>query len=139
MTPGCKSLCRQRGVALVTALFLTVVLASLALVAVKLVSSQSQTVSLSIQAARAFQAAQAGIEYGAHRALVAGACAPATFTYTEGGLTGITVDVSCAVSTHGEGATTTSVYSLEAFARAGAYGSPDYVSRRVRATVADST
>ena len=129
----------QRGFALVTALFLIVVLAGLGLVAVKLSAAQSQTVSLSIQAARAFQAAQSGIEYGAYQALAAGSCAATSFTYTEGGLSGITVDVSCTASTHGEGASITSVYALQAFARYGAYGTPDYVSRRIRATVTDST
>lgn len=134
-----QSLQAQRGFALVTALFLIVVLAGLGLVAVKLSVVQHQTVSLSIQAARAFQAAQSGIEYGAHRALSAGSCGATSFSYTEGGLSGITVDVSCTASTHGEGASITSVYALQAFARAGVYGTPDYVSRRIRATVTDST
>ena len=130
---------RQRGFALVTALFLIVVLAGLGLVAVKLSTVQHQTVSLAIQAARAFQAAQSGIEYGAYRALSAGACGATSFNYTEGGLAGITVDVTCTASSHGEGASITNVYALQAFARYGVYGTPDYVSRRIRATVTDST
>jgi MSHA biogenesis protein MshP len=129
---------RQQGIALMAALFLLVVLAALALVAVKLSVVQHHTVSLSMQSARAFQAAQSAIEYGAYRALVAGSCAPAAFTYGEGGLAGFDVSVTCTSTAHGEGAGVTNVFALQAFASYGAYGSPDYVSRRIQATVTDS-
>ena len=51
---------------LMAALFLLVVLAALGLVAVKLSVVQHHTVSLTLQSARAFQAAQSAIEYGAY-------------------------------------------------------------------------
>ncbi len=127
----------QRGMALIAALFLLVVLATLGVVAVRLASVQHHTVSLTLQAARAFHAAQSGIDYGAHRAL-AGSCAPASFTYAEGGLNGFRVDVDCTATAHGEGAATTTVYALQAFASFGTYGTPDYVSRRMRATITDA-
>ena len=127
----------QRGMALVAALFLMVVLAVLGVVAVRLSSVQHHTVSLTLQAARAFHAAQSGIDYGAHRAL-AGACAPASFTFAEGGLDGFRIDVDCTASSHGEGAGTTTVFALRAFASFGSYGSPDYVSRRIQATITDA-
>ncbi|NNL44307.1 MAG: pilus assembly protein MshP, partial [Woeseiaceae bacterium] len=41
--------------------------------------------------------------------------------------------------THSEGSSTTNVYVLEAFAYSGLYGTPDYVSRRIRATVTDAS
>lgn len=129
---------RERGMAMVAALFLLVVLATLGVVAVRLSAVQHHTVSLTIQAARAFQAAQSGIEYAGYRALVAGSCSNTSFTYSEGGLAGITVDVSCAASAHGEGAGITNIYALQAFASSGLYGTPDYVSRRIQATVTDS-
>ncbi len=127
----------QSGMALIAALFLLVVLATLGTVAVRLSSVQHHTVSLTLQAARAFHAAQSGIDYGAHRAL-SGSCAPATFTYAEGGLDGFRVDVACTATAHGEGAATTTVYALQAFASFGTYGTPDYVSRRIRATITDA-
>ncbi len=128
---------RQRGIALMAALFLLVVLAALGLVAVKLSVVQHHTVSLTLQSARAFQAAQSAIEYGAYRALVAGSCAPVVFTYSEGGLAGFNVSVTCSSTAHGEGAGVTNVFALRAFASFGVYGSPDYVSRRIQATVTD--
>ena len=127
----------QRGFSLVAALFLLVVLGALGAVAVRLTGVQQQTVTLSLQGARAFAAARTGVEWGIYRALN-GSCGAATLNLTEGGLTGFSVAVSCAASTHTEGAATTTVYSVEAFARSGIYGTPDYVSRRVRATVTDS-
>lgn len=131
--------CRQRGFSLVPALFLLVVLAALGAVAVRLTAVEHQTVVLAMQSTRAYAAAQTGIEWSAYQAITNGSCASSTLSLTEGGLTGFTVDTSCAATSHAEGAATTNVYVLEAFAYSGIYGTPDYVSRRVRATVTDAT
>ena len=130
---------RQLGISLVPALFLLIVLAALGLVIVKLGAVQQQTVVLSMQSARAYAAARAGIEWAAYQALVNGSCAGASLALGEGGLTGFSVDTTCSSSTHSEGPTTVTVYVIDAFAYAGAYGTPDYVSRRVRSTVTDAT
>lgn len=129
---------RQSGISLVPALFLLIVLAALGIVAVRLSAVQSQTVVLAMQSARAFSAARAGIDWSAYQALVNGSCASATLTLTEAGLNGFSVDTSCSVTTHSEGPQTVSVYTIEAFARSGAYGTPDYVSRRIRSTITDA-
>lgn len=126
------------GFALLSALFILVVLAGLGVVAVRLLGVQHHSVSLALQGAKAFAAAQSGIEYGAYRAVATGTCAATTFTFAEGGLNGFDVQIDCAASAHGEGAATTTVYAIEAFASAGIYGSPDYVSRRIQATVTDT-
>lgn len=124
---------QQRGAALVVALFLVVVLAALGAVAVRMTAIQQQTVNLALLSERAMLAARSGIQWGAHRALTAGVCAPGTLALTEAGLSGFDVSVACTSSSHAEGASTTTVYRLVAFAQAGAYGQPDYVSRRVAA------
>lgn len=129
---------RQSGISLVPALFLLIVLALLGVVAVRLTAVQSQTVVLAMQSARAFSAARAGIDWSAYQALVNGSCAGATLTLTEAGLNGFSVDTTCFVTTHSEGPQTVSVYTIEAFARSGAYGTPDYVSRRIRSTITDA-
>ncbi len=129
---------QQRGFALLSALFILVVLAGLGVVAVRLAAVQHHSVSLNLQAARAFAAAQSGIEYGAYRALTSGSCVPAAFVYSEGGLNGFNVNVTCTATSHAEGVGTTTVYALQAFAWSGNYGTPDYVSRRIQATVTDS-
>lgn len=130
---------QQRGFSLVPALFLLVVLAVLGSVAVRLTGVQQQTVVLSMQSARAYAAAQAGVEWSAYQALNIGNCGSSTLALTEGGLAGFSVDVSCASTSHTEGASTTNVFVLDAFAYSGSYGSPDYVSRRIRATVTDAS
>ncbi len=129
----------QRGISLVPALFLLIVLAALGIVIVKLGAVQQQTVVLSMQSARAYAAARAGVEWAAYQALVNGSCGGASLALSEGGLTGFNVDTTCASSVHSEGPNTVTVYVIDAFAYAGAYGTPDYVSRRVRSTVTDAT
>lgn len=129
---------RQRGFSLVPALFLLVVLAILGSVAVRLTGVQQQTTVLSMQSARAYAAAKTGVEWSAYQALNVGNCGNSTLSLTEGGLVGFTVDVSCSSTSHTEGASTTNVFVLDAFAYSGSYGSPDYVSRRIRATVTDA-
>lgn len=129
---------RQSGISLIPALFLLIVLAALGIVAVRLSAVQSQTVVLAMQSARAFSAARAGIDWSAYQALVNGSCASATLTLTEAGLNGFLVDTNCSVTTHSEGPQTVSVYTIEAFAHSGAYGTPDYVSRRIRSTITDA-
>lgn len=128
----------QRGFSLVSALFLLVVLASLAAVAVRISSVQQQTVVLAMQSSRAYAAARAGVEWVAYQALVNGTCGAATLPLTEGGLNGFTVDTACTSTSHAEGSDTSTVYVIEAFARSGSYGTPDYVSRRIRAAVTDA-
>lgn len=129
---------RQSGFSLVPALFLLVVLAALGMVAMRLSAVQHQTVVLTMQSARAFAAARSGIDWSTYQALENGSCTNATLILTEGGLAGFTVETGCTVSSHSEGPATVNVYIIDAFARAGSYGQPDYVSRRVRSTVTDA-
>jgi MSHA biogenesis protein MshP len=67
---------KAAGVALVTAIFLLVVLAGLAVAVVSLTVSQQTSSALDIQAARAYQAARTGIEWALYQALQGGAGTP---------------------------------------------------------------
>ena len=129
----------QRGFSLVPALFLLVVLAALGTVAVRLMGVQQQTVVLAMQSSRAYAAARSGVDWSAYQALVNGNCGSSTLALTEAGLAGFSVDTSCSASTHTEGPNTVSVYVIDAFAWSGSYGTPDYVSRRIRSTVTDTS
>jgi len=130
---------RQQGFSLVPALFLLVVLAALGIVAVRMMGVQQQTVVLAMQSSRAYAAARSGIDWSAYQALVNGSCASSTLALTEAGLAGFSVDTSCSSTTHTEGPNTVRVYVIDAFAWSGSYGTPDYVSRRIRSTVTDAT
>jgi MSHA biogenesis protein MshP len=129
---------RAHGLALVPAIFLIVVLSVLAAWAVRMNTQQQQTVTLAVLGSRALAAANAGLEWGAWRALN-GTCASGTLSLAEGTLSGFDVSVTCSATSIAEGATTVRSYVLEAVATFGTYGRPDYVRRRVRTTLAVSS
>ena len=131
---------RQQGFALVSAIFLIVVLAGLGVFAVRMNTMQQQSVTAGLRAAEAFQAARTGVAWGAYRALNGGACAASTtLSLTEGAATGFRVAVQCTQRTYTEGATPVHVFVFDVRAEAGVYGGPDYVSRRLQTKITDAT
>lgn len=131
------AIARQRGLSLVAAVFLIVVLAGLAVFAVRLGTLESQTVSAELRAAQAFHAAKSGIAWAAHRALNGGWCGAQTLNLAEAGTSGFDVAVACTQSAHVEGGATTNVFVIDVLAESGSYGRPDYVSRRLEAKITD--
>ena len=129
---------RQSGFSLVSALFLLVVLAGLGVYAVRLNTLQQQTVTAGLRAAQAFEAARAGVSWGAYRALNAGVCANGTLNLTEGATAGFRVSVQCTQRNHVEGTTPVRVFVFDVRAEAGVYGGPDYVSRRLQTKITDA-
>ena len=132
------SMRKQKGFSLVPALFLIIVLAGLGAAAVRISMVQQQTVVLAMQSARAYSAARSGLEWAAYDALANGNCGSGTLAYTEGGLDGFSVSTDCSSTSHAEGSITVNVYTINAFAWSGAFGQPDYVSRRISMTVTDA-
>jgi len=131
----------ESGFSLVSAIFLLVVLAGLGVFAVRINVLQQQTVTASLRGSQAFHAARSGIAWAAYRALSADSCSAPTSTLnlTEGATAGFRVTVNCSQSTHTEGTSTLCVFVLDVRAEAGAYGGPDYVSRRVQAKIVDTS
>lgn len=135
----------ERGVALVAAIFLLVVLAALGAVMVSLSGTSHYTVLYALQGAKAYHAARSGIEWGIKRAVDDGACpgvgvpASSTFTVNTADIA-FSVTVTCSQSSHTEKSDTYNVYDLTATAETlgAALGSPDYAARRVTATVTDA-
>jgi MSHA biogenesis protein MshP len=83
------------GFALVSAIFLLVVLAGLAAFIVQISTQQQIGASADIQGVRAYQVARAGAEWGLHNHLRNSAC-PAISSFALGGnLAGFTVSVRC--------------------------------------------
>lgn len=129
-----------RGFALISALFLIVVLALLTAVAVRIGTAQQQTVSSALAEARALAAAEAGIDWGAYEATVQSACSSSTtLNLNEAALAGYTVVVTCTATTFTEGATPYQSYAIAASASFGTYGTPDFVQRVMRATFTTAT
>lgn len=130
----------QGGFSLVTAIFILVILAALGAAMVTFSSAQHGTVAMDIQSARAYQAARAGIEWGAYEALQVPSfnCTGAPFTLTFAGtnLAGFTATVDCSVTNHAEGANAVALFVLTSTATYGVVNTPDYVSRQVSARIA---
>jgi MSHA biogenesis protein MshP len=129
----------ERGFSLVAAIFLLVVLAGLGVFAVRINVLQQQTVTAGLRASQAFHAARSGVAWAAYRALNAGVCASASLSLTEGATAGFSVSVQCSQSSHVEGTTTIRVFVFDVRAVAGAYGGPDYVSRRLQSKITDAS
>jgi MSHA biogenesis protein MshP len=132
---------KQRGFALMAAIFVLLVLTALAAFAVRIGTTQQQSVAFDVMIARAQAAADSGIEYGANQALTASPpqCLSSTpVPLTAATLNGFSVTVTCSPSTHQVGAVTYHAYVLQSTAQQGTYGSADYVARTSTRTVNDA-
>jgi MSHA biogenesis protein MshP len=128
----------QRGFSLISAIFLLVVIAALGTFAVTLSTTQQQSAALDVMGARAYQAARAGIEWGAYQVLRnGGACAPVTpLPVLSGTLSGFGVSVACTPTPTIENAVPVTLYLLTSTAQQGAVGTPNYVERQISVTIA---
>ena len=137
---------QQRGMALVAALFLIVMLAMLAIFTVRVGAAGDQDANSALMQSRALAAARSGLEYGAYRALKSAWCntlpppaAPVTANLNRpaAALSGFAVTVSCSRASHVAGAYFT--YQVSVVARKGTYGTADYVSRSMTRVYATGT
>lgn len=133
---------RQCGFTLVSALFLLVVLAGLAVYAVSVASVQHTTSMLEVKGSRAHFAASAGLEWAFHEIVnnAAGGldCSPGSVTIalSEAALTGYAVQIECVTEAVSEGSQSYTLFTLTASASHGSSGQPDFVSRTILAKLA---
>lgn len=129
--PSDKS--KTQGFSLVAVIFIITILA-VAVVFIQRISNVSvATNNLAMQGARAWQAAEAGAEWGIYQ-VTNGGCPAATssFSLTEQSLTGFDVTVGCSSNVYTEQGVSVTMYFLEIFAKSGTLGTtPEYVSRRI--------
>ncbi len=141
---------RARGVSLVTAVFLVVVLAGLAAAIVRVLVVQQATAAMDVLGLQAYQAARSGLEWGVYQQLrvqplvpsVACFASPQTFAMpAAGNLRNFTVTVTCTAKAGNTAGDTTNRWTIAAVAcnQPGAAGCPnnttnvEYVQRRVQA------
>ncbi|MEZ4278540.1 MAG: pilus assembly protein MshP [Myxococcota bacterium] len=131
--PGAR---RRGGFALVAALAVLVLLASIGSMMLRLTGVQQARSSISILGARAHLAARSGIEWGLHRAAVAGTCPAASTALVlgEGALEGFRVEVTCSATTHVEGTHTRTHVVLRARAEFADPDAREHVVREVGAS-----
>lgn len=127
----------QRGFSLISAIFLLVVIAALGTFAVTLSTSQQQSAALDVLGSRAYQAARAGIEWGAYQALQNNSCTnTTTLAAMPNTLANFNVTVDCTSSAASEASATVTMYQLTSTAKQGATTTPNYVERQMSVTIA---
>ena len=126
-----------QGFAIITAIFILVVLAVLGAFMVNVSTNQHIGSALDVQGVRAYQTARAGIEWGLYQQLINSSCvASSSFTPTATTLTSFKVTVTCTATTNG-GPT---VYTITSTACNDMGGCPSaspnslYVERRLDVT-----
>jgi len=138
---------RQQGFSLVVVIFLLVIISSSVVFMTQLSSVQNATLTLSVQGAKAYQAATAGVEWGIRHALD-GNCTtsfdePFIISDTVGGtstLNDFSVRVQCNSSSYTEAGATICVFQLTSEADWGTFGTtPDYVSRQISASIQEES
>ncbi|QBI01911.1 agglutinin biogenesis protein MshP [Pseudoduganella albidiflava] len=133
---------RSRGVSIVTAIFLLVVLSGVGAAIVTTATTQRQSATIDLLGTRAYEAARTGVEFGLFQFLGNnGACVNTSFT-APGALSAMTVTVTCVtVGTDGAPALTqTRITATACNAPAGgacpnAAPGADYVQRVVQVVI----
>lgn len=148
----------QKGFSLVTAIFLLVVLAVLGVGMAVFSAAQHSSLAMDLMGSRAYQAARAGVEWGAFQilrnptgAFVTGCQAgPASEAIPAGTLAGqlspFAVQLSCSSTVQSDVMPATAdttgavgnvwVYALSSVAATGTLGQQDYVERQIAVTIA---
>ena len=126
---------RAAGFALVSALFLIVVLSVLGAYLVNMVAVQHTMPAMRVQGSRADYAARSGMGWAVSRAIGAGACSDTSFVPGGTGLQGFSVTVRCTSSIHDLDGAATPYYVIDVSAQSGAFGGPDFVARSLQAKV----
>jgi MSHA biogenesis protein MshP len=130
--------------ALVSAIFLIVVLAGIGFSMMSLSNVEHDTASKSNLSAKVYYGAKAGLDWGIQQAIAAGACAGSTsFTIAQGALNGVNVTVTCTSAAQGAtncgltGTSTCTTYYLVSDATLGTLGALTYAERRLEATISN--
>lgn len=126
----------QRGVSIVAAIFLLLLLGGLAALMVKLSMTQNATSAQDVLGSRAYQAARAGVEWGVYRALRDGACAnSAPLPALADDLQQFAVEVKCTETSTTEADAPVKVFRIVSVAKSGTLGRPNYLERQLEAVV----
>lgn len=142
----------QKGVSIVTAIFLLVVLGGLGAIMVNFFAVQQQTSALDVLGSRAYRAARAGIEWGAYNVFITPAgtlwagCAgfpgpaPGPALFAAGTLAAdmapFAVNLTCTATSTVAAGVTVWIYNLTSTATTGGVpGNTGYVERQVTVTL----
>ena len=134
------------GMALLSAIFLIVVLIGLGVAMMNLSNAEHDTASKAILAAKVYYGARAGMDWGIQQAIAGGApCngVASNFNLTQGSLNGVALTVSCFAAPQGAstcgsaGTSLCQTYYLTSAATTGTIGTLNYAERHIEATVSN--
>lgn len=131
---------RERGFAMVSAIFLMVVLALLGGLMVTMSNTQQISAVRDVVGTRAYYAARAGMEWGAFRAMQGGATGPCPFASAAlpnaVTATGFSVTVTCTdTGPQNEGGADFYIYQITSTATTGTLGQHDHAERQLQAVL----
>ena len=127
---SCPASMKERGFAIVSAIFLLVALAALGAFMVTFSTTQNITSAQDIQGSRAYWAAKGGIQWAAYAIVTNGTCPVGQPAFTDG----FAVVVGCQANDYVDGSVNRRVFWVTSNASAGgAAGSTAYVEREVQA------
>lgn len=128
----------QQGFSLISAIFLLVVISALAAFSVSLFTIQQRSAALDVLGERAYQAARAGIEWGAYQTLQNNSCpASTTLAALPNTLADFNVTVACTLTTAVEAGVTVTMYQVISTATQGTQGTPNYLERQMQVMIAN--
>lgn len=117
----------QRGFAIVSAIFLLVILVALGAFMLSISNTQQLSSAQDVQGSRAYWAAHGGIQWAVGKLKAATACPGASTSLL---LDGFTVTVTCFANTYTEGSDIKTIYWVESTAKSpGIVGSTGYIER----------
>lgn len=128
----------QHGFSIVSAIFLLVILSAMGAFMLTFSNVQQMTSAQDLQGGKAYQAARAGIDWGAYQ-ILQGSNPSCTGAPSLGGnLASFNLVVQCtSYGPYTEGANTFHLYQITATANSGTLGSTTYVERQIQATIAN--
>ena len=118
---------QQKGFAIVSAIFLIVVLAFLGVSMARIFTSGQQAINQDISSLQAYYAGQSGLQWGMYQAVFAGATGNYAITFNNTGLNNTTAGVSLQANT----VLGRNYYLINADGEYAAAGNPEYAQRRL--------
>ena len=126
---------KKNGFAIISAIFLLVVLAALGAFMLSVSNTQHLTSAQDVQGSRAYWAARGGLEWAISTVQTNSAACPAAGV-APATLDGFTITITCTRRTYTEGSNPVVIFSLESQANTNApIGSAGYVERSVTAAI----
>jgi MSHA biogenesis protein MshP len=131
----------QRGMALMTMIFLLVVIGSSLTFMARLSQQQNTTNNLAVMGARAKWAAMAGLNWAAYKIDQTPDCptSPTSFTLSEKDLNNFTLTITCTENNYVEGASNVSIFLVVSRAEYGSLGDPDYAFRELEVVMEEKS